>query len=172
MIRESQEAHSFWKVFAGASGLEKASLVISSWFFCGLLPGAPGTFATVAAVIPAFVLGYLPLLWRGLLIGGLTGLAIMTSAISASALGQGDPSVVVIDEVAGYLVGVCLLPHSIIILMLAFIFFRVFDILKPFPIRQIEKKVRGGLGIVLDDLLAGFCAFIIVKGIVVVLSGS
>ncbi len=164
---EERGGHSFWNAFGGANAVEKVSLTISSWFFCGLVPGAPGTFGTAAAVVPAFFLGYLPILWRGLIVASFTGLAIISSSVSASTLKQEDPSVVVIDEVAGYLLAVLLLPQSVVSLGLVFIFFRLFDILKPFPIRQIERKVRGGVGIVLDDLIAGILAFLLVKAILV-----
>jgi phosphatidylglycerophosphatase A len=65
---------------------------------------------------------------------------------------------VVIDEVAGFLLTLFLLPSSLLILSLGFVLFRFFDILKPFPIRTLEKKVKGGMGIVLDDVLAGIYA--------------
>ena len=73
-----------------------------------------------------------------------------------------DPSEVVIDEVAGFLLTMFLLPLSWLTLGLGFILFRVFDILKPYPIKQAEK-LRGGLGIVMDDLVAGIYAHLCVR---------
>ncbi len=69
-----------------------------------------------------------------------------------------DSGHIVIDEFCGYLVSILFLPHSIGYLIAAFVLFRIFDILKPPPIRQVEKAVSGGIGIMLDDLLAGLCA--------------
>jgi phosphatidylglycerophosphatase A len=81
-------------------------------------------------------------------------LSIWTSGRSARALEKDDPAEVVIDETAGLLLTLFLLPATGFNLCLGFILFRLFDILKPFPIRRLEK-VEGGAGIVLDDLLAG-----------------
>jgi phosphatidylglycerophosphatase A len=65
---------------------------------------------------------------------------------------------VVIDEVAGFLLAILLLPASLFTWSLGFILFRFFDILKPFPMGMSEKKIKGGAGIVLDDLMAGVYA--------------
>ena len=172
MMEGSQENRNFWRILANAGPGERFSLIVSSWFLCGLLPGAPGTFGTAAAVIVAFLTGTLPMAYRALILVGIIVLAMLTSSVSASALGKEDPSEVVIDEVAGYLVAVFALPVSLVNFVLAFIFFRAFDILKPFPIAQVEKKVRGGIGIVLDDLLAGLFTFAVVKLILISIGGS
>jgi len=72
-------------------------------------------------------------------------------------MGQDDPKEVVIDEVAGFLLTIYLLPLSWLSIALGFIMFRFFDILKPFPIRRLER-IGGGTGIVIDDLVAGVYA--------------
>lgn len=74
-----------------------------------------------------------------------------------------DSQQIVIDEVVGFLVAFFWLPNRWQFLVAAFILFRVFDILKPFPIRYIDKKVKGGLGVVLDDLAAGLAANMILQ---------
>ncbi|RLB33047.1 MAG: phosphatidylglycerophosphatase A [Deltaproteobacteria bacterium] len=167
MMTGPQQKNRFWNEFAKARALHKVSLVLSTWFFCGLLPGAPGTYGTAAAVIVGFFAGALPIVYRSFVVVAFIAVAVYTSSVSASLLKQNDPKEVVIDEVAGYLLTVFALPASLLSVVLAFIFFRVFDILKPFPIRQVEKRVRGGLGIVLDDLLAGIFAFVIVRLVLV-----
>lgn len=140
---------------AGASG--KAVLALSTWFGVGFLPVAPGTFATVAGS---------PLVWLMDGLGGLFGavflavfvlLAFWSADRSGKMAGQDDPPEIVIDEVAGFLVALFLVPLSWLNLFLGFILFRVFDIWKPFPLKRAEK-LGGGLGIVLDDLLAGIYA--------------
>jgi phosphatidylglycerophosphatase A len=75
-------------------------------------------------------------------------------------LGVEDPKEVVIDEILGQALAIYFIPYSIINLFLIFLLFRFFDILKPFPIRNLEKRFRGGGGIVLDDLLAAVYAVI------------
>jgi phosphatidylglycerophosphatase A len=92
--------------------------------------------------------------------------AIWASDRTQKLLGRTDPSEVVIDEVAGFLVTMLLLPVSLVSVGLGFIFFRFFDIVKPWPVRQSER-LKGGFGIVVDDLLAGVYAHLCLRGILV-----
>ena len=96
------------------------------------------------------------------------GIAIWTAGRSQDLLGRNDPSEVVIDEVAGFLVTMFLLPSTWLTLGLGFVLFRVFDVLKPYPVRQAES-LRGGLGIVTDDLLAGLYAHLGVRILLVII---
>lgn len=79
------------------------------------------------------------------------------------ALGRKDPGVIVIDEVAGMMVSVALLPRTPGVLLCAFFLFRLFDIWKPFPARE-AQALRGGFGVVIDDLVAGAYALVLVMG--------
>ena len=83
-----------------------------------------------------------------------------SSSIPALSLGVLDPPEIVIDEVAGLLVTIILIPFTWPTLIAGFFLFRFFDILKPPPIKGIEKKIKGGVGVVLDDLVAGAYAHI------------
>ena len=141
----------------------KTALLFSSWFGTGLMPGAPGTFGSLAAVPLVIIVSYLGDVYAGISLVVLIPLAVWTADISQKLMGRDDPPEVVIDEVAGLLVAIFLLPLSCVSIVLGFLLFRVFDILKPFPIRLIEKRVKGGVGIVLDDLLAGVYANICVR---------
>jgi phosphatidylglycerophosphatase A len=78
-------------------------------------------------------------------------------------LGRKDPGVIVIDEVAGMMVAVLLLPRTPGVLLCAFLLFRIFDIWKPFPAREAEA-MRGGLGVMVDDLIAGVYALVLLMG--------
>jgi len=80
-------------------------------------------------------------------------------------IGEKDPGAVVIDEMAGFCVTMTLVPVTMITLVTGFIAFRCFDILKPFPIRWFEKTFSGGAGIVLDDIMAGLLAALLLKAI-------
>jgi phosphatidylglycerophosphatase A len=135
----------------------KIALILATWFGAGLFPGLPGTFGTLTAVPLVVGMDCLGMWWRvfGLLI--MVGLSIWASGRGRDLLNRNDPPEVVIDEVVGFLFTMFLLPLSLLGLILGFILFRFFDILKPYPIRYLER-LRGGLGIVADDLLAALYA--------------
>lgn len=78
-------------------------------------------------------------------------------------LGRTDPGLIVVDEVAGMMVSVALLPRTPAVLLCAFFLFRLFDIWKPFPARE-AQALRGGLGVIVDDLIAGVYALVLVMG--------
>jgi phosphatidylglycerophosphatase A len=79
------------------------------------------------------------------------------------ALGQKDPGIIVVDEVAGMTLSVLLVPRTIPVLLVAFVLFRLFDVWKPFPARE-SQAFTGGLGVMIDDLIAGAYALILVLG--------
>ena len=146
------------ETFSKTKFLNKIALLLSSWFGSGLVPRIPGTFGTLAALPLLFIMDILGCLYGGLFLLAFILLAVWTSEISRKLLGRDDPREVVIDEAAGLLMTLFFLPLSGFNVMLGFFLFRFFDILKPFPIRTIDQKLRGGWGIVLDDLLAGVYA--------------
>ena len=129
----------------------------------GLLPRAPGTFGT---------LGALPLIWlTGQMSPGgqaffLVSLILAAMAVADQAekiLGKKDPKSVVIDEIAGFCVTLCLVPVTWTTLALGFAAFRFFDVLKPGPVGYFERNYSGGAGIVLDDIMAGVLAALVLK---------
>lgn len=127
-------------------------------FGTGLIPRAPGTFGTLAA-IPLAVAAALAGQWAYLLV---TLLAVTGGVViceeTARLLGAHDHAAIVWDEIAGFLVTMLLVPMTAVNVIAGFILFRLFDILKPWPIRRIDRQVGGGLGIILDDLVAGLFA--------------
>jgi len=132
----------------------KFALILSSCFGLGLIPVAQGTFATLATIPLAVALALLGPVAAAYVLFFFILLAMWASDRSAGALGKEDPAEVVIDEAAGLLLTLFLLPATAFNLCLGFVLFRLFDILKPYPIRRLER-MGGGAGIVLDDLLAG-----------------
>lgn len=128
---------------------------LSLGFGSGLAPKAPGTFGTLAAIPLWWLLVQTP--WwsytAAMLIAAVAG--IWFCGVTSQALGVHDHSGIVWDEVAGLLVSLWLLPPTWQTLVAGFMLFRLFDIWKPWPIRWLDRKVHGGLGIMLDDLLAG-----------------
>ena len=147
-------------------------LLLSSWFGVGRLPLAPGTWGTLGAVPLVLIISYFGPIPAVISLAVIIPLAVWTSDISQKVLGKDDPPEVVIDEVAGYFVAVFLLPFSWWSFILGFLLFRIFDILKPFPIRMIHKKVKGGIGICLDDIVAGVYANVCIKFVIWVIGNG
>ena len=127
-------------------------------FGSGLAPWAPGTFGTLAAVPLAIGLKLLPAvaLWVFLLLAFVVGVYLCD--VTSKRLGQHDPGGIVWDEMVAYWLTVAIFPLHWAWLLAAFVLFRLFDILKPWPIGWVEKRFGGGLGIMLDDIVAALYA--------------
>ena len=141
----------------------KPAWLIATWFGCGYAPKAPGTVGALGAIVVAWPLAELGFSRLGFLILSLVALypAIRAAGIVAIESGLKDPQIVVVDEVLGTwltLAGAQRLNWRSF--LFSFVLFRFFDILKPPPIRLIER-VPGGAGIVLDDMMAGAYAALV-----------
>jgi phosphatidylglycerophosphatase A len=135
---------------------------IATLWFIGYLPVAPGTFGSLFA-LALFVLLKPSLSTHFILLALITLVGVISSHIAEILLHERDSGHIVIDEVCGYFVSVLFLPMSLGYAVAAFFLFRFFDILKPFPIRQIESAMKGGIGIVTDDILAGIYANLVLQ---------
>lgn len=140
------------------SVIERFICLIGQGFGTGRSPWAPGTVGT----LPGLVLAWF--LWNA---GSALYLVIMTMVViiaiwvsgrTADLLGVHDDPRIVIDEIAGILVTLALVPPSVPALLAGFVLFRVLDISKPPPISTIDQRLRGGFGIVADDVVAGLGA--------------
>ncbi len=124
----------------------------------GCVPFAPGTFGTLWGVGIAWAISGSPLHVQG----GVTIAVILASIYVAGeytrSLGGDDHPSIVCDEISGYLLAFFALPFTLLNATLVFILFRIFDILKPYPAGSLDRRVKGGLGIVADDLAAGVYA--------------
>lgn len=128
-------------------------------FGSGLAPKAPGTFGTLAAV-PLFLLVAplsSPLYLLLLLLMSVAGIYICGKA--AEDAGVPDHGAIVWDEFVGFLITMFLIPITWQSLLVGFLLFRLFDIFKPWPISYLDKNCHGGLGIMLDDIVAGIAAW-------------
>jgi phosphatidylglycerophosphatase A len=141
--------------------MKTSALLLSTWMGCGLSPVAPGTAGSVAAVAVAWGL-HSAFGWRPWTFAALAAVlllpAIWAAGVTAAARGSGDPQIVVVDEVIGQwvtLAGATALDWRA--WLAAFLLFRVFDVVKPFPLRRLER-MHGGVGIVADDIGAGIYA--------------
>ncbi len=140
--------------------LAEPPILLATWFGAGLLPGMPGTWGSLAAMPFAWVIH---LYWGPAALGAAAlavfAVGIWASEIYARAAGTEDPGAVVIDEVAGQWLTLALAaPLDPLFYALGFLFFRVADILKPWPVNWAERRFAGGLGIMLDDILAAVYA--------------
>ena len=135
--------------------------LIATWFYCGYFPWGPGTAGSVAAVALAWAMWHFFGLGPLLPAVALLIPAIWAADVTARKSGLKDPQIVVVDEVVGQwlsLAGAARLNWKS--WLAAFVLFRAFDILKPPPVRQLER-VPGGAGIVLDDVMAGVYAALV-----------
>lgn len=127
-------------------------------FGSGVAPKAPGTWGTLAAVPFFLLLQDLPLLAYLAVILVSTLVGVWLCDVTAKDLGVHDHPGIVWDEFVGFFITMIAAPSGWLWLVIGFILFRLFDILKPWPINAIDKEVDGGLGIMLDDVLAGVMA--------------
>jgi len=146
-------------------------------FGSGLAPKAPGTWGTLIA---------LPLVlaadWGAVHAEGIIGIdddfffflitllivlvSIWVAEKADQQLEEDDHPAIVIDEIAGFFVSMIFLPIEWTSIVMAFVLFRIFDIVKPFPIRQVDKTVKGGIGIVVDDVIAGIYTNVVIQLVV------
>lgn len=147
----------------------------ASLFFMGYFPFASGTIGSAAAVAMLWFAhsrwgdfnspDRLPLYWGGIFL--LVAISIFLSSRSKEIFGKDDPSQIIIDEVAGQVITFFMVPISIKTLIVGFFLFRFFDIVKPFPINDMQE-LEGGVGVTMDDVLAGvfanICLLLILAG--------
>lgn len=138
---------------------------LATWFGCGLMRPAPGTWGTLGA-LPIGILIYAVAGWIGLLIAtiAVSVIGYWAAGKFEEQSGEHDNGAIVIDEVAG--VWIALIPAGLSIphVIAAFLLFRFFDILKPWPISWADKKLPGALGVMADDIIAGVFAALIIAG--------
>jgi phosphatidylglycerophosphatase A len=141
--------------------MKTASKLLATFFGVGLFPLAPGTAGSAVAAL-AYKLFLHGLAWPlyVLLVVVLFFAGTAASTVHSAELGQPDPGRIVVDEICGQLIALALLPGAWVPVALSFVLFRFFDIIKPWPIRRLEK-LPGGWGIMADDVGAGLAAAIL-----------
>lgn len=144
---------------------QKTVIFFATGCYSGKIPFAPGTFGSLAALPACYLFSMLDSSLAALGILCLTGLAVGVAHIAEKLLNAKDPGCIVIDEMAGMMVTLFAIPFTPIAVGAGFLIFRTLDILKPFPIRVLERNLPGGAGIVLDDIAAGIYSHLILRGI-------
>lgn len=138
--------------------------LLSLGFGTGLAKKAPGTVGTLVGFPLFYALSLLPELWHLPIVFMLFALGVHCCELTGRALGVADHGSIVWDEVVAMMLVLEFTPAHPLAWALAFALFRVFDIWKPFPIRQLDQRTRGGVGVMLDDILAAIYAIIYLKG--------
>ena len=139
----------------------KVAFLAATWFGAGNAPKAPGTCGSLAALPFAFVISAVfgsSVLFLAAVAAYFVG--VWASDIVMKELGEHDPGRIVIDEVAGQWLTLIVAPLNVRAYLLGFVLFRLFDIFKPAPIRQIDAEMRNATGVMLDDIMAGFYAML------------
>jgi phosphatidylglycerophosphatase A len=135
---------------------------IATGFGVGRIPIAPGTFGTLLAIPLYLALRGLAPLFYLLAVAVLFAVGVWICHVAERTLGA-DHGGIVWDEVVGYLVAMYLAPTGWYWVVIGFVLFRVFDIWKPFPIRRFERTLRGGFGVMADDVVAGVYACVMLQ---------
>ncbi len=138
-------------------------LLLATGFGVGYSPIAPGTLGTLVAVLIYYFLSEIPSPLYEITLIGFFFLSVWISENAEMFFGKKDDQRITIDEITGFLVTMLWVPETIRFIMIGFLLFRFFDILKPFPIRRFEKVFKGGFGVVLDDVVAGVYANIVLQ---------
>lgn len=140
--------------------------MLGSGFFTGYIPIASGTFGSLAALLIYYIPGFSNriIILPAIVLFTLYGIYVGTKF---EKLYGKDPAECTIDEVVGMWITLSIVPKSILISLIGFLIWRVLDIIKPFPARQAEK-LEGGLGIMLDDVIAGIYSLIILHIILII----
>ena len=146
--------------------LKDPVLLLAVGFGSGLVPRAPGTAGTVLAVPLYLLMQPLPLVTYLLITTCLFIAGIWICTYAAEKLGVHDHPSIVIDEIVGYLITMIAAPAGWLPVLIGFILFRLLDAIKPWPISWFDRNINGGLGIMLDDVIAGIIAMAMIQGLV------
>jgi phosphatidylglycerophosphatase A len=142
---------------------QKSVICLATGCFIGNISFAPGTFGSILGLPLCFLLSKINLTAAALFVVIFILFAIWIAQEAENVLKKKDPGCIVIDEIAGLMVTLIGLPFNIISVATGFLIFRVLDVLKPYPIRAMERKLSGGAGIVMDDVVAGIFGNLILR---------
>ncbi len=137
---------------------KRAAMTIATGVFAGYWPLGPGTLGTAVALPFIWLVAGQSIAVQIAFAGALLAVGVWASSRAVGFLNREDAPQIVVDEVVGYLVTMIGIPFSVYWVVCGFLLFRFFDIFKPFPISVLDEKVKGGWGVMLDDLAAGIFA--------------
>jgi phosphatidylglycerophosphatase A len=143
--------------------MDKIIMFLATGFYSGNLPKCPGTYGSAAALIPWFFMPNLPLPSYLGMLGVVFIVGCILSGSAEKILDQADAGPIVIDEFLGMFITLTAAPNHPAAWILGFLFFRFFDVLKPFPCSWFDQHIHGGFGIMMDDVIAVIYALICLK---------
>lgn len=143
--------------------MDRLYIFLATGAYVGYLPKAPGTWGSLLGVLVWWASRPLPPEAYWSIVGGLSVAGVISAGAVEKIVDRGDPGLVVIDEVVGQLIALAYAPLHPGAAVAGFVLFRVFDILKPFPVGWVDQHIHGGVGIMLDDIVAGCYAFVILQ---------
>lgn len=135
-------------------------MALATGLYVGKIPKAPGTWGSLAAFLPWFLIKDLPLPTYTLLLIALFIVGFFVSGSAEKILDSPDAGCIVIDEILGMFITLTAAPEHPAAWIIGFVLFRIFDIFKPFPVSWFDKKIHGGIGIMMDDVIAGLYALV------------
>ena len=138
-------------------------MFIATGCYSGYLPKAPGTWGSLVGLLLFFLLHTLSLEVYLAVVAGLFVIGTFAAGEAEKIMDHQDPGLVVIDEIVGMLITMIAVPATPLFMILGFTLFRIFDIWKPFPVGFVDQRFHGGLGIMLDDVVAGIYSLLILQ---------
>jgi phosphatidylglycerophosphatase A len=142
---------------------QKSVMFLATGCYIGNISFAPGTLGSILGLFPCYLLSKIGILPSLVLTVIFILFAMQISHKAEKILQTKDPGSVVIDEIAGMILTLIGLPFNIITVVAGFLLFRILDIWKPYPIRFFDKKLSGGVGVVMDDVAAGILGNLVLR---------
>jgi phosphatidylglycerophosphatase A len=140
--------------------MNRLIMAVATGLYVGMIPRAPGTWGSLAALLPWLLIKDLHLLPYLAVLAAVFVFGFFAAGSAEKILDRPDAGAIVIDEILGMFITLTLAPAHPAACLLGFIFFRIFDIAKPFPVSWVDQHIHGGIGIMMDDVIAGLYALI------------
>jgi phosphatidylglycerophosphatase A len=138
--------------------MNRMIMAIATGCYVGLLPKAPGTWGSLAALLPWLLIMDLPLPAYLSVLAAVFIIGFFAAGSAEKIIDRPDAGSIVIDEILGMFIALTLAPDHPVAWLLGFVLFRIFDIAKPFPVSWFDRHIHGGIGIMMDDVIAGLYA--------------